>query len=147
MQSIWQEDTEPTLEEYFYYYPELSVKEALADLNLWLKNRADVHNKAVEEMLIQSRIRKNRPKSKYDPTIYVKIQRIPLNPKVFNNPITGYWDPTNINLRQIEWAMERKRRIYREGKIPLYIFRQEIKQLSILRKDIIQKRRVYHCNI
>jgi len=58
-------------------------------------------------------------------------------PRILQNPITGYWDPEKINLRQIEWSMKRKRRLYHQGKIPLYIFNQEMKQLALLRRNRI----------
>lgn len=55
------------------------------------------------------------------------------------NSITWRWDPETINLRQIEWLMARKRRIYKEQRIDEFMFNYEMKQLAILRKREIEK--------
>lgn len=56
------------------------------------------------------------------------------------NPITWKWNPETINLRQVEWLMERKRRLYKERKITAYTFRTEMAELAKLRKREIQRK-------
>jgi len=56
------------------------------------------------------------------------------------NPITYKWDPETVNLRQIEWLMARKRRIYKEKKINEFMFQYEMKQLAKLRKRELEKK-------
>jgi len=56
------------------------------------------------------------------------------------NPITYKWDPEKINLRQIEWLMARKRRVYKEKKINEFMFQYEMKHLAKLRKRELEKK-------
>lgn len=55
------------------------------------------------------------------------------------SPVTYKWKPDSIKLRQVEWLMDRKRRVYQEGKIPKTIFMVEMNQLAVLRRNAIVK--------
>lgn len=51
------------------------------------------------------------------------------------SPITYKWK--NPSLAQLTWLMERKRRVYLEGQISQEVFRRELAQLAVLRKQKI----------
>lgn len=55
------------------------------------------------------------------------------------NTITYKWDPEQVNLRQIAWLMDRKRRILKEGKIDSFMFEYEMKELAKLRRRELEK--------
>lgn len=57
------------------------------------------------------------------------------------NPITWRWDPETVTLRQIDWLMKRKRRIFQEKRIGEFMFNYEMKHLAQLRKRELDKQK------
>lgn len=57
------------------------------------------------------------------------------------DPVVGKWSRDKVNLRQVEWLMDRKRRIYAEKKISENVFKNEMSQLAVLRRNAIAKER------
>jgi len=72
--------------------------------------------------------------AKLQRAVYLKEQREALP----RNPITWTWAPDKVNLRQIEWLMQRKRNLRAAGKLSPYTFRFEMSELAKLRKKQIQ---------
>jgi len=70
-------------------------------------------------------------------------KKVALSEKSVLNPITGRWDPDKLSVRQVEWLMERKRRLLKEGKIKKYIFEFEMKELAKLKRKIVAEKKIY----
>lgn len=140
---MYTEDLVPDYEMYRYDWPQLSDQEIYEDQQIFIRYRDWMRREVQyeeEQAAERRRSFKNYTREEFRRDLAKELYIPPEKPapRKLNNPITGYWVPEEMNDRQIEWAMKRKRRLYKEGKIPLYIFNQEMKQLAILRKHYIQ---------
>jgi len=114
------------------------LAEKLVKFNKFLRKEWRKFKEIQEELATYER---KRPKVVFeeDGSVQLYTDRKDLRKFEDRNPITWRWDPETINLRQIDWLMERKRRIFKEQRLDEFMFNYEMKELAKLRKRELDK--------